>query len=385
MAQAPGYTTNQSPGTIQPQAPQSSAASPMTNPDGSMNWENLANNLGPTVIGGAGTYLSGQQEQNSTNKAVGYAGYKPTTISGPGGSIGSTTNPDGSINYNVSGVGSDAMNGLGQFSNNASGAGSDVLSAFKNFDPNAYAQDQYNSLASLAAPKNTDDTQAMLNYEQASGRGGLTQNGQLGDLGGLDLSQSLADTNMRMQAQTLASQRQAQLASTASTLGGAGTTALGGVSQYNSGLMDMLRTAMTGSSGQATAGNNQAQMINDTGKDRADQTGNLTAARLQGLLNSGGGAGNILSKLISMFKGGAGSGSGGGAGGSGGYTGDTNSDGSYNGGAFDGGAPLYDPSTGGYPGGNTDGLPNWTQDPSTPTDNGNFADWGTGTGDDSNP
>ena len=277
-----------------------------TNDSGGLSWEGLLNQLGPAILGGAGTYASGQQLQKATNDAANVAGYKPTSISTPGGQVGYSVGPNGQIQYNLTGSATPAMAGLGQFAGNAAGAGSNVLSAFNNFNPQTFANNAYGNLTALAAPGETDQTQQMLNYEQKTGRSGLTQNGQLGDLGGLQLALSTADNQRRLQAQQLALQQQQSLASNAATLGGASTHALGGVSNYNSSLLDMLRTAMTGSTGQAYAGNNVGKLIYDTGQTRANQTGNLFGSTLQGLANSGGGVGSYLSALKNVFTGGNG-------------------------------------------------------------------------------
>src|SRR2546429_2554301 len=125
-------------------------AMPMTTaPDSSSPWTDLFNQLGPALIGGAGTFASGKQLQGYTDAAVNAAGYKPTTIAGPGGGITPTRNPDGSVSYGVTGTGAPALGPLSQFAGGAAGAGSDVLSAFKNFNPQQFAQDQYTNIASL--------------------------------------------------------------------------------------------------------------------------------------------------------------------------------------------------------------------------------------------
>ena len=279
---------------------------PSSSPGG-LSWEGLFNQLGPSFIGGAGTYLSGQQLQKATNDAANVAGYKPTSITGPGGGVTSVRNPDGSLSYTLSGgPGGSALSPLAQFSGSAAGAGSNLLSAFNNFNPQDFANTQYADLSALAAPGETDQTQQLLNYEQKTGRGSLTQNGQLGDLGGLQLALSTADNQRRLQAQQLALQQQQSLASNAATLGGASTNALGGVSNYNSSLLDMLRTAMTGSTGQAYAGNNVGKLIYDTGQTRANQTGNLFGSALEGMSGSGGVGTygkNLFNQLKNLFGG----------------------------------------------------------------------------------
>lgn len=63
------------------------------------------------------------------------------------------------------------------------------------FDLDAATQQEFSRLNELAAPGEMSATQRMFNGLQASGRLGLTQNGELGDLGGLDLSQRLARTD----------------------------------------------------------------------------------------------------------------------------------------------------------------------------------------------
>jgi hypothetical protein len=64
------------------------------------------------------------------------------------------------------------------------GASADALGALQNFDPSAYAAQAKRQLDSLAAPGETTQTQSLFNGLQSSGRLGLTQNGELGDIGG---------------------------------------------------------------------------------------------------------------------------------------------------------------------------------------------------------
>jgi hypothetical protein len=153
-------------------------------------------------------------------------------------------------------------------------------------------------------------------------------------------------------------------------------------------------------------GANTSQLMANTGQSQAGMytgMGQTVAGALGGYggygsgVNGGGGGGgagagygsvasgigNIAGGISTMF-GGGGPGAGANNYGSGG--GDT-SGGAYNGGAFGGGAPLYDPSTGGYPAGaptgtptgnvpSSTGVPNWF---STGSGGNAFDEYGTGT------
>lgn len=109
----------------------------------------------------------------------------------------------------------------------AAGAAGSALSALQNFDPNAYAANAKAQLDALAAPGDVDATQSLFNQLQSSGRLGITQNGQLGDLGGLSLAQSTANNQRSLQAAQLGLQQQQNLVSNANTLGTTAGNALG--------------------------------------------------------------------------------------------------------------------------------------------------------------
>lgn len=105
------------------------------------------------------------------------------------------------------------------------GAGQNYLN--NPVDPNAIANGMYSQLKALAQPGQTSQTQQLFNQLQATGRLGLTQNGELGDIGGLDLSQQLADQNLRLQAMQYGNNLSQQQAATGAGLIGAGAGALG--------------------------------------------------------------------------------------------------------------------------------------------------------------
>lgn len=232
--------------------------------------------------------------------------------------------------------------GAGQQFNNA---GSAALSALGNFNPQAYAQQAYNSMSGLQNAYNTDQTQNMLNYEQEAGRGGLMQNGQLGDLGGVALAQGLTDNNLRQQAMQMGQNQQQLLGNQASQFAGVGqsqaqsalnnylssltnganlatlgsnqysaaagqqntlmnslltgaTNAQSGQLNINSALQNALNSSINASQGQAVANNNAAMYGYQSGMANANNTGNFINGISAGLNNSG-----AYSSLSNLFKG----------------------------------------------------------------------------------
>jgi hypothetical protein len=83
--------------------------------------------------------------------------------------------------------------GQGPLAGNANTLFNSSTDFLKNTDPTQI----YKLLTNMAAPGETTATQSMFDKLQATGRLGLTQNGQLGDLGGLQLAQQTAQ-NQRM-------------------------------------------------------------------------------------------------------------------------------------------------------------------------------------------
>lgn len=294
--------------------------------DTSTNWGNLLSGLS----GVAGSLMAGHQASSGAENASNLAQFKNINIGLPTGAV-SATNANGNLNYGVSSPAAGTYNmfqGLANNYGNAAsnpnnpfiGAANKAVAGYQGFDPQAASSAAYKNLSALAAPGETDQTQQMLNYEQATGRGGVTQNGQLGDLGGLALAQSTADNGRRLQAQQLGLQQQESLANQATGLLSAGNqwntanvnnanTASTAGNNINSGLLDLLRTAITGQSAQATAGANAAQYQYDLGINKSNNTDNLTGSLLQGGAN-GGGIGNILKGLGGMFGGSGGGGGG---------------------------------------------------------------------------
>lgn len=347
--------------------------------DGSFDYGSLLQGLAPSLVGIGGSLIANNQANQGYNSAAASAKYNPTNSSTLGGQVQGQVGPNGQINYSSASSLAPQFNNFAQIANqsqqnayngmasgnplsalpgqtqaaynaadqslgqsgavqnaagnNYLGAGNNVLQAFNNFDPNAYAQTQYNQLSALAAPGMTDQTQAMLNYEQASGRGGLTQNGQLGDIGGLNLSQNLANTNNALQATQNAQNYQSQLGQLASGLSGQGNSlvtsgqnsainrfgvanqalqagqglntsnlanansAITGANGINQALLNQLQLSMYGSQGQASAGAQQGQFQAQQGQQNANSTGNLFGGLAQGLANQGGsfaGLGNLF-------------------------------------------------------------------------------------------
>lgn len=126
----------------------------------------------------------------------------------------------------------------GQFGQmgNFNQAANNALGSLGSFSLPGATNTAYNQLTALTNPTNTANTQAMLNYEQATGRGGLNQNGVLGDMGGLALAQSLGATNNALQANQLAQSEGNYYGNLAAGMSNAGLNAgLGGMSIAGAG------------------------------------------------------------------------------------------------------------------------------------------------------
>lgn len=275
-----------------------------------------------------GAWLSNNQQQAGANGAIGMSGYYGTGINGPGG-MGVSSN---GLGYNVNGPTSGPFANFGGFANNAIGYGANnagtnpfdtaagsTLSAFQNFDPSAFANTEYGQLAAMSAPGMTNQTQSMENYEQASGRNGLTQNGQLGDMGGLALAQNLTDTNNKLQAVTDARNQGNYLANLASTFSGDASAlrtsadssagaGLNGELGINSALQQYLQASIAASGARANAGANQGNFRYMSGNNSSNAYGNFFGGLGQ-ILNNNGGASNLLKQGYNWLTG-AGGGSG---------------------------------------------------------------------------
>lgn len=200
--------------------------------------------IGAALGGAVGSAFTGNQQRGNAAAAATSAGqqgaaaaqYRPVNFNSP---FGSMTNTASGQNYSMSptqqgqytmfgnmakqagglantaggqiaGAGS-TFNNLGnQYATGANAYGSayhqaglDALNAYKGFNQQGYANNAYNQMSALAAPQNTSDTQNLFSNLQKSGRLGLTQNGELGDIGGLALSQATADNQRRLQAEQL--------------------------------------------------------------------------------------------------------------------------------------------------------------------------------------
>jgi hypothetical protein len=137
---------------------------------------------------------------------------------------------------------------------------------------------------------------------------------------------------------------------------------------YNNYITQLMSAAGLGAQGNQGLGNN----IYGTGANISQLQQNQGVNKAGGAANQSGIVSNLISKVpwssvgnsVSNWWNGTGTGNGS----TGGYSDTTN--GTYNGGAFGGGAPLYDPNTGGYPGastGSTDGNINWLGDSGNPS------------------
>jgi hypothetical protein len=159
----------------------------------------LLNNLAQTGYGKAGTMAGMTPEQvaqannplayqafQGANSQLGDVTSQANTNSGLLNNLAAANNP--SITDYLAGRGA-----LGGGSNTLLNSSTDFL---KNTDPSKL----YDILSNIAKPGETSATQNMFNNLQSSGRLGLTQNGVLGDLGGLDLAQKTANNDRAAQA-----------------------------------------------------------------------------------------------------------------------------------------------------------------------------------------
>lgn len=263
-------------------------------------------NLG---IGAGSAILANNSQQAGANGAINMASYSPTGVSGPNGIGGITANGN---NYSINGPTSGpfagfntlAGNGINYASGNVGANGFDTsagntLNAFDNFSLPGATTSAYNQLTALTQPTQTNQTQAMLNYEQASGRGGITQNGQLGDMGGLALAQSLADTNNALQANQLGESEGSYLSNTAQALAtqgnaqrtaamNTGTTGLEGLLGVNSSLQNLLTSSISASQARANAGANAGQFRYASGVNSGNAVGNFLGGAQQAASPFGG-------------------------------------------------------------------------------------------------
>lgn len=229
---------------------------------------NLANAYGSAGLLGAGNPIGNLPGQVTnalagSNQAYGLSAPNFFTPMGQQGFQGLAGNAQQLANIsNQAGAGQlGQMGGFNQVANSA-------LGSLGGFSLPSATSNAYGQLAALTAPTNTANTQAMLNYEQASGRGGLNQNGVLGDMGGLALAQSLGATNNALQANQLAQSEGNYYGNLATGLSGAGLNAgLGGLNL-------------------AGAGNSLAQNSDQFGYNRLVQQNLLAQQNAQNIFNN---------------------------------------------------------------------------------------------------
>jgi hypothetical protein len=320
----PGQQTN-------PYYNQNGTPSPMAvDPTSLSGLLNIGANIGANQI-------AQNQANNGMNGAIAFSQFGPTNIAGPYGGVTGTTGANGSLNYsltpgsqfapfgnlatNAGNYANSQLAGPNQFDTAANGA----MSAFQNFNPNAFANNEYQQLTSMAAPGMTNQTQAMLNYEQRSGRGGLTQNGQLGDMGGLALAQQTADNQRRLMATQDARNQGNYLAGLGATFQNqANQNRLAGMHVAGSGLNDtlainsslqqMLQDSIQGSSQRALAGARQGVLRMQGGINQSNATGGMLGGLLQSTMPYGGpgaavngilnrtGASSVLSQIPGLGR-----------------------------------------------------------------------------------
>jgi hypothetical protein len=135
--------------------------------------------------------------------------------------------------------------------------------------------------------------------------------------------------------------------------GGFSSSTLGALDSYNSGLANTTYSQyLNNLYGLTTLGAGAASNLGRNAIDASKISGGFQvgSAEARGAADSrtGVAAGQAAAALAKLF--GSNTSSPNTTGVAGPYSSDTNPDGSYNGGTFNGGAPYYDPNTGGYPG-----------------------------------
>jgi hypothetical protein len=114
------------------------------------------------------------------------------------------------------------------------GAGQDALGALGSFNLDQATSTELARLDALAAPGERTQTQGLFDRLQSTGRLGLTQNAELGDIGGLQLAQQSARNDRLGLARQSALSQRSQLAGEAAQFSGIGT----GLMSTRSGLLD---------------------------------------------------------------------------------------------------------------------------------------------------
>jgi hypothetical protein len=158
--------------------------------------------------------------------------------------------------------------GQGPLSGNANTLFNNSTDFLKNTDPTQL----YQILSNMAKPGDTTATQSLFDHLQATGRLGLTQNGELGDIGGLQLAQQTADNQRRAQAYQFGQQN-------AIAGGNLGAQLYNTGNQNMSTLADLLR-ARTASKGMAADA--AGQIFNNAGT-----LNNMGSTDLQNAITTG--------------------------------------------------------------------------------------------------
>lgn len=199
-----------------------------------------------------------QQQNNNANTVAGLTNTNAQTALNGGGNVG-------------------AINNVG---NNAAGAANSAFGALSTFDPNAYAANAKSQLDALAAPGDTSATQSLFNSLQSTGRLGLTQNGELGDIGGLALAQSTANNQRALQAAQLGQSVQQNLVSNANSLAGTAGNSYGTGANLTTNALSNNTTGQTNSQNADIFGLNQLLSNNNLSQSNALQRFSLAGQAL---------------------------------------------------------------------------------------------------------
>ena len=190
--------------------------------------------------------------------------------------LANTANSNASTALNGGGV-VGQINGIGS---NAAGAANNAFSALQSFDPNAYAASAKSALDALAQPGETDATQSLFNSLQSTGRLGITQNGQLGDIGGLELAQQTANNQRAAQAYSLGQTAENNAVTNANSLAGTAANTFGTGQNVTTSVLGNAGTAQSGAQSADQFGLNSLINSNNMSQSNALQRFSLAGQAL---------------------------------------------------------------------------------------------------------
>lgn len=264
-------------------------SSPMSGAgNGSFDWGGLLGNVLGSIGNNAGNLAGGIAGNNiATNaydramNAAGQIQYNPSNINSLFGNVSTAQNPNGSWQYGLN------PNSAGTTMLNASNGLINAGNQYTQYagDPNSIAAQMYQNLTNLSQPGEKTATQNLFDTLQANGRLGLTQNGQLGDIGGMQLAQQQADEQRRLDSMNYGNTLVQQRAQLGSALTGQG---MNGLLNTNAALNSLIPMSMQGGYGPMTAAADRGQLAVGAANTLANNQANQLAGTMQGLQMNGG-------------------------------------------------------------------------------------------------